>query len=1155
MEKKYTIYLFVLSFILVHSSFAQHSTRLMGVTSKGGNTNLGTIYQFDLGTQTHSVNFNNTKTIGKKGSTGLVDGGNGKLYGTTELGGAFNGGVIYEVNTNSNTYTAKFELGANPNNGFTLLSKLVLYNNEFYGTASGGITQVSNGVTNVSAGIIFKWNPTTNIYTKLVDFSSATGGVPVGTLALLNNKLYGVTKHGGLSSHGTIFEYDINNTTIINKYDFANSNLFDANAGLFLYNGSFFGTCNKGGINNLGVIYEWQPTSNVFSIRADMSAINGHSTDGTFAELSSNLYLLNKNGGVSNEGTLIEFNPSTFAVIKLIDFSGTNGTFPQGELLVYNSELYGTATINGANNFGTIFKYNVASTLQTKLFDFNGFNGGLANSFLMQVNNKFYGATSAGGSSNGGTVYSFDPSNNNLIKIEDLDGSDGNTGIGSLISYNNKFYGIDSLGGEFNKGVLYEFNIQTGQFINLYSFNSVNGERPNGELTVVNNKLYGTTKSGGTNGIGILYEFNPTTNVFTKQYDFAIAIGSTPVGRLSEFGGKLYGCARLGGGVGNKGSIFEYNLTTNVVVNKVNLSTINGVNPNSGMVLFSNNRFYGTTENGGNGSGVSGVLFEYNPSTNAYSAKVSFNTANGFGNKPQNELAIYGNKVYGITRNLGANSAGTIYKYEPSSNTATKLHDFTSASSGSKANGLLGINGKIFGTCMDGGANTTGTLFELDTLTNLVLVKHNFLTSTGATPIGGHLIALLNPNYNPIIANIPSINNGCNNITGESLFNVNDLDNDSITFTLTSSNTALIPSANLSVNKIATNQYKLIYTPIIGQIGNATIIVTANDGFGGIVMDSIVVNVFGAPTVIATASVDSLCSGFPVTLNGVGAVSYVWNNAAINNTPIQLLNTTTFIVTGTDANNCSDTAQIKVKVNPLPNIIITASTDSVCNGNPVVLSSTGVLSPTWNNGIIESQSFIPVLSKYYTVSGSDIKGCSNSDSIQIIVNPLPATPIIIANLSNPICVNSSVNLSVSSPSGAITWSGPSSFTSLGNSITVLVVSNANYTAISTNTITTCVSSIGNYAIVANPCLGLENYKSENLGFTMLPNPTNDYLNITSERRVESIAIYTALGQRSFEWSYNNSRMDVSKLKTGLYTVVCNIDGVFIQKKLIIQDHK
>jgi hypothetical protein len=257
-------------------------------------------------------------------------------------------------------------------------------------------------------------------------------------------------------------------------------------------------------------------------------------------------------------------------------------------------------------------------------------------------------------------------------------------------------------------------------------------------------------------------------------------------------------------------------------------------------------------------------------------------------------------------------------------------------------------------------------------------------------------------------------------------------------------------------------------------------------------------------------------------------------------------------VTGTDANNCSNTAQVIVKVNPLPTISITASTDSVCDGNPITLSSTGILSPLWNNGVLEGQSFIPTLSKYYMVSGSNMSGCSNSDSILITVNPLPAAPLVTANLPNPICVNSALTLTATNTGGTITWNGPSSFTFVGNTITVSVDSSANYSANETNTSTGCVSDTSNYTIISDPCLSLNQYKKDNIAITIAPNPAYDYIQVISESKIEKITIYTSLGKRILESSGNDKSIRVSELKAGLYTVVSIVNNQRIQKKIVIE---
>jgi gliding motility-associated-like protein len=80
------------------------------------------------------------------------------------------------------------------------------------------------------------------------------------------------------------------------------------------------------------------------------------------------------------------------------------------------------------------------------------------------------------------------------------------------------------------------------------------------------------------------------------------------------------------------------------------------------------------------------------------------------------------------------------------------------------------------------------------------------------------------------------------------------------------------------------------------------------------------VTVNALPTVTATSTPSSgaVCIGNNATLNGGGAVSYTWSGGVTNGTAFAPTTTTTYTVTGTDANGCVNTATKLVTVNLLP---------------------------------------------------------------------------------------------------------------------------------------------------------------------------------------------------------------------------------------------
>ena len=79
------------------------------------------------------------------------------------------------------------------------------------------------------------------------------------------------------------------------------------------------------------------------------------------------------------------------------------------------------------------------------------------------------------------------------------------------------------------------------------------------------------------------------------------------------------------------------------------------------------------------------------------------------------------------------------------------------------------------------------------------------------------------------------------------------------------------------------------------------------------------------PEVNIIASTDTMiCYGQSTELTVSGASTYVWDNSAGTGDSVLVSPsaTTTYTVIGTDGNSCSDTAQVTITVNPLPDVTI-----------------------------------------------------------------------------------------------------------------------------------------------------------------------------------------------------------------------------------------
>lgn len=139
------------------------------------------------------------------------------------------------------------------------------------------------------------------------------------------------------------------------------------------------------------------------------------------------------------------------------------------------------------------------------------------------------------------------------------------------------------------------------------------------------------------------------------------------------------------------------------------------------------------------------------------------------------------------------------------------------------------------------------------------------------------------------------------------------------------------------------------------------------------------------------AGVDQqLCPYTPMTLSGSGAISYTWNNGAVNATPFIPAVDGKYIVTGTDANGCINTDSLMVTFLPSP--AVSAGPDvTVCENTPVTFAGTGTAtSYTWNNGITDGQAYTPAVGTYQVVvHGYDASNCFGLDTAVLVVNPLP----------------------------------------------------------------------------------------------------------------------------------------------------------------------
>lgn len=309
------------------SLILDQSGNLYGVTSSGGPSNQGTVFEVSPPSQpggnwTEAVlyAFSGTPDGSTAQCTLLMD-QLGNLYGTTTLGGSNDVGTVFELappagQGESWTETVIHSLTGFIGDGSLPTGPLVFdAAGNLYGTAAvsgpnGGGTVFELSPPSQPGGA---WTPTV-LYAFA--FNGVGGSTPYGGVVFgPKGALFGTTQSGGADGFGTIFRLRSQtggswSENVLHNFEGGQYGYTAINGVVFAGPTTLYGTVTSGGINSTGGVFE---------------LVN---FDGV---LSYQLYSFGFNG------------PHDAAV-------------PEAGVIVHNGALYGTTANGGANDAGTVFR-------------------------------------------------------------------------------------------------------------------------------------------------------------------------------------------------------------------------------------------------------------------------------------------------------------------------------------------------------------------------------------------------------------------------------------------------------------------------------------------------------------------------------------------------------------------------------------------------------------------------------------------------------------------------------------------------------------------------------------------------------------------------------------------------------------------------------
>jgi len=332
--------------------------------------------------------------------------------------------------------------------------------------------------------------------------------------------------------------------------------------------------------------------------------------------------------------------------------------------------------------------------------------------------------------------------------------------------------------------------------------------------------------------------------------------------------------------------------------------------------------------------------------------------------------------------------------------------------------------------------------------------------------------------------------------------------------------------------------------------GNYSVTVTLPNGCASSATVDVTTGTTPTPTILGNTTI---CQGETTILTANGGSSYVWSDGSSNNT-ISVSQSGVYTVTATNTEGCSNTANVTVTVNPLPNVSISGN-NSFCQGDNVTLTATGANTYVWSN-TSNNASITVSNAGNYTVTGTDGNGCSNTATKAVSVNPTYNTP-----LTHSMCDGESYNFYGQNITAAGTYTHTLQTVNGCDSVLTLTVTLKALppTAITGNTTlcegetttlvatggvsyawsnggtsnSTTVNQSGVYTVIATNAEGCS--ATANVTVTVNPLPTITIGGSTTVCAGNSTML-TASGANSYSWSTGDNTASVNIDAFGVYTV-------------------
>lgn len=456
---------------------------------------------------------------------GLVEGGDGAVYGTTSsLGGDADAGTVFRLNKNGSAFIVlrRFSWPQEPGSEDGSLPQSALVRGSdgmLYGTTPLGGDK--------DFGVVFRLNLDGSNYAVVHSFGDGPSDAnnPGPLIEASDGLLYGTAAAAGSNSAGAVFKLKRDGTgySLLRRFSWLDGGGPNQASLIEGVNGALYGTTDFGVSNYAGSIFKMNKDGSGYAIIRTFGepANDGSNPRGLARGSDGYIYGTTIGGGSNNAGTVFKMNGDGGDYSVLRHFAGTDGdgASPQTALLEgSDGRLYGTTAYGGLNGAGTVFTMNKDGSGYTILRRFIvGEDGGYPFAALTEASDgALYGENAGGGSKGSGTVFKLGRDGSGYVVLHAFGGdiADGSWPSGGLVEGNDgSLCGTTVSGGLDNGGTAFKLNKDGSSYTVLHHFGGADGDGSgpnNGLLKGSDGMLYATTYYGGDMGFGTVFKLFST---------------------------------------------------------------------------------------------------------------------------------------------------------------------------------------------------------------------------------------------------------------------------------------------------------------------------------------------------------------------------------------------------------------------------------------------------------------------------------------------------------------------------------------------------------------------------------------------------------------------------------------------------------------------